>query len=63
MKGYLSVTEAAEVLGVSRQRVVELIKLGLLDADRVGAHWILDEQSVRKRKEQSPKAGRPKSRP
>lgn len=55
----LSVTEAAERLGVSRQRVHKLISLGLLKADRIGNALVLDEDQVEQRKKAAPKSGRP----
>lgn len=58
---YLSVAEAAELLGVSRQRVYELVDLDILKAERIGNHVVLDKKQVLKRKEQNPQPGRPKS--
>lgn len=40
----LSVGEAAEVLGVSRQRLHQLIHAGQLDAARVGKNWVVDDE-------------------
>ena len=61
MKGYMSVSEAAKYLGVTRGRVLQLIDAGMLKADMMGSTWAVSEASVKKRKEAAPKAGRPKS--
>ena len=42
----LSVTEAASRLGVSRRRVLQLIKSGSLPARGVGSSWIIDERDL-----------------
>ena len=42
----MSVSEAAEALGVNRQRVHQLIKTGKLSAAKVGSTWIVDGASV-----------------
>lgn len=44
--GYLTITEAAERLGVSRQRVHQLIKQGRLEAEQVGHIWIIPESAL-----------------
>ena len=43
---YLSPTEAAKILGISRQAVVERIKQGTLYAERVGNRYIIPEGQV-----------------
>lgn len=43
----LSVTETASLLGVSRQRVLQLIHAGKIDADMLGKTWAVDEESAR----------------
>jgi len=45
----LSVSEAAQLLGVSRQRVLVLIADGELPARRVGDRWVLDSADVETR--------------
>ncbi len=40
-KEYLSATEAAKVLGISRQAVIERIKHGALEAERAGRQYII----------------------
>ena len=42
----LSVSEAAERLGVNVQRVHQLVAEGALPAERVGRHWILEEADL-----------------
>jgi glutamine synthetase len=43
---YLSPTEAAKVLGISRQGVIERIKHGTLYAERVGNRYIIPKNSL-----------------
>jgi len=43
---YVSVTEAAEQLGVSRQSVWWRIKHGIINADRVGCYWFIPGSEV-----------------
>ena len=45
----LSVQEAADMLGVNRQRVHQLLDKGALEGYKVGGTWIVDKESVRKR--------------
>jgi excisionase family DNA binding protein len=56
----VSPTEAAELLGVSRGRVSQMIKAGQLNANRVGTVTLVDASSVRERLNASPKSGRPR---
>lgn len=42
----LTTAEAAKQLGISQRRVQELIKSGLLPAQKVSGIWLLDEESV-----------------
>ena len=58
----LSVSEAAEVLGVSNARVRQLIEQGALDATKVGRNWAISEESVLDRLHKNPSAGRPKTK-
>ncbi len=46
---YLSPTEAAKILGISRQAVIERIKHGNLYAERVGSRYIIPKTEVCKR--------------
>lgn len=53
--GYLTVNEAKQVLGVSPQRVRQLIDSGLLkNAKKVGSALIIPESEVERRKELYP---------
>lgn len=56
----LTVTEAAEQLGVSASRVRALIKAGTLPATKHGRSWMLCEEDVLQRLMDRPRSGRPK---
>lgn len=56
----MSVTEAAQRLGVNRARVHQLIKAGLLEAEKIGNTFVVSNASVEKRLESTPKGGRPR---
>ena len=45
-KEVLSITEAAELLGVSRQRVFTMLKEGKLEGRKVGRTWSVYKESV-----------------
>lgn len=45
-----SITEAADILGITRQRVHVLLQGGKLDGCKVGNTWIVYGDSVEKRK-------------
>ena len=62
MEGYMSTMEAAAALGVNRQRVVALIKKGLLDYEKVGRSYLVTEESVERRKKENPGPGRPREK-
>ena len=56
--------EAAEMLGLSQPRVVQLINEGELDAQKIGKTWILDTADVKAfAKRDRPGPGRPPSDP
>jgi excisionase family DNA binding protein len=56
----LSVAEVGAQLGVVRQRVLQLIWGGLLEAERVGRSYVIRESDVRAYKSKGrPKLGRP----
>ncbi len=60
----LTTAEAAADLQVSRRRVLELIKLGTLHAEKFGRDWQVDQASVEAYKNSPRKAGRkPTNRP
>ncbi|MFA5146694.1 MAG: glutamine synthetase beta-grasp domain-containing protein [Candidatus Omnitrophota bacterium] len=46
-KGYKSPTEAAKLLGISRQAVVEKIQKGSIRASRVGRQYIIEEDELK----------------
>lgn len=57
-RGYVTTTQAAERLGITRHAVIALIKRGSLKAEKFGKSWIIrvkDLESVRNRK-----VGRPR---
>ena len=56
----LSTSEAARMLGVTPRRVTELIRSGLLVAQRSGRSWEVDEESVERRLSGERLRGRPK---
>ena len=58
---YMSMTQAAEELGVTRARVHQLVHAGLLDAEKVGNVYIVSAASVKKRKDNPPQPHRPKA--
>lgn len=57
----LTTTEAAALLGVTRRRVQELIRLGTLKAEKFGRDWQVDQASVEAYQASERKAGRPKA--
>ena len=57
----LSVREAAEQLGVSSERVRQLINAGSLPARRSSAGWLLRADAVAERTHSAARAGRPAS--
>lgn len=50
MSRLMSVSQAAEYLGVSKQRVHVLIQKGFLKGEKLGEIWVVDRKSVEKRK-------------
>ena len=46
MPDMLTTSQAAAILGVSRRRVHELIKLGTIQAEKPGRDWQVDPASV-----------------
>ncbi len=45
-RAYISTKDAAKLLGVSGQRVRDLIKAGRLEAFKVGRDWAVSRKSV-----------------
>jgi excisionase family DNA binding protein len=46
LKDYLTVTEAAERRGLTRQAILAVIKRGTLPATRVGNHWLIHQRDL-----------------
>ena len=46
---YMSITEAAEVLGVTRQRVFAMLQADVLSGHKIGGTWAVSKASVEKR--------------
>lgn len=57
----MTASEAARELGVSPARIDQLSKAGLLDSWKDGTRRMVSKASVDARKEDAPKAGRPKT--
>ena len=61
MRDLVSTTEAAEMLGITRQRVTQLIRNNQLDGMMVGGRWLVDRASVEARRATvSRRGGRPR---
>ena len=58
-KNLVTVSEAASLLGVSRQRVLNLITAGQLEAEKLGAYYVLQADSVNRFAAKDRKPGRP----
>lgn len=61
IEGWLSVAEVAQRLGISVQRVRQLLHAGELDGRKGPGGWIVAESAVRAREQAPPAAGRPLS--
>jgi excisionase family DNA binding protein len=46
LKHYVTVNEAAELRGVSRQAILELIERKRLPAERVGRQWLIPKAKL-----------------
>lgn len=55
---WISVAEAAEILGVHRNRVLQLVSSDLIDGKKIGNTWIICRASVESRAANPPSAGR-----
>lgn len=55
----VTVAEASSVLGVKPTRIRQLIKNGVLDAEKIGNTWLIDARSVEARRDANVQAGRP----
>ena len=58
MKDFLTTSEAAQILGVNRSRVLQFILNGRLPAQKFGWQWMIKRQDLEKLKNRKP--GRPK---
>ena len=56
----LSIPQAAERLGITRQRAHQLVQSGELKATQVGRAWVIEEEEVQKRLDNK-KEGRPEA--
>lgn len=62
MRENMTTKEAARELQVSTKRVTDLIKAGVLHAEKVAGVWLIDPDSVHTRKQQvNKRGGRPKA--
>ena len=43
-----TITQAADYLGLSRQRVWQLIREGRLEASWIGSRWLVDDRELRR---------------
>ena len=55
---WISVAEAAEILGLHRSRILQLVNTGGLVSQKVGNTWIISRASVEERAANPPSAGR-----
>lgn len=46
VSGLLSTGEAARYAGVSRQRIDQLVRAGVLEAQRVAGRWVVEREAV-----------------
>jgi excisionase family DNA binding protein len=60
---YFTTAQAAQRLGLSRSRVLALIKEGKLPAKKTGEAWMILGSDLEKFEEDSLEEGRPKDRP
>jgi len=59
----ISVSEAAQRLGVSGARVRALIDTGKIEATKIGRTWAVSEASVQQRLRDGSRGGRPSAKP
>jgi excisionase family DNA binding protein len=60
MANFITNKEAAARLGISKQRVWQLIQSGKLPAQKVGRDWIIDVNDLRRPEIRNRKPGRPR---
>ena len=58
----LTVPQAAEILGLSRQRVHALVKSGAIPATKIGRDWLISQAELAAFRALPRKRGRPKGR-
>jgi excisionase family DNA binding protein len=46
-RDYITTTEAARLLGISRNRVLALIKAGRLPAEKIGGVWLIKADDLK----------------
>ena len=56
----ISAVEAAEILGVSRNRILQLCNSGKIEGRKIAGAWMVSKASVERRKKNPPAAHRPK---
>ncbi|OAI54028.1 hypothetical protein AYO44_03865 [Planctomycetaceae bacterium SCGC AG-212-F19] len=56
---YLSTQQAAEALGVNDSRIRQLVRAGLLKAEKVGRDWLIPPAEVQRLKANPLPKGRP----
>lgn len=45
-KNYISTSEAAKIMGISRVAVFKQIKKGKIEAEKIGRNYIIDKRSL-----------------
>lgn len=61
IEGYLTTSEAARQLKVTRNRVLDLIRFKRLPAKKIGGIWLIRSEDLRLVQDRKP--GRPKKKP
>jgi len=59
---WISVSDAAKVVGCTPQHLRKLAILEQIPSQRVGHAWLLDKKTIEKMAANPPKVGRPRSR-
>jgi excisionase family DNA binding protein len=60
-KNWISVSEAAKVIGCTPQHLRAMVARGQIVHERVGHAWLLDKKSVEKIAKNPAKTGRPRN--
>jgi excisionase family DNA binding protein len=61
--GVIGTDEAARRLGISIGRLTTMIRTNIINAQKIGRTWVLDEVEVQRVSALSRKRGRPKKKP